>query len=165
MHHQAASIVVWTCLALGASAAQAATDCKSTVNGDLRIRPFTSKIFNNTRQIRVLLPPGYDAPANRDKRYPVLYMLDGQNLFDACLSEVSHAEWQVDETGYRLIREKAIPEMIVVGIDNTGVKRAYEYLPYRDSINPSMEEPGGTRFPDFLATEVMPFVSGQYRTL
>ena len=143
-----------------------AADCKSTVSGDLRIQPLTSKIFNNTRSIRVLLPPGYDAAENSSKRYPVLYMLDGQNLFDACLSDVSHAEWQLDETVYRLIREKAIPEMIVVGIDHAGMKRGYEFLPYRDSIgNPDMEEPAGQRFPDFLATEVMPFVNGQYRTL
>ena len=142
-----------------------AADCKSTVSGDLRIHQLASKIFNNTRSIRVLLPPGYDAAENRSKRYPVLYMLDGQNLFDACLSDVSHAEWQVDETVYRLIREKAIPEMIVVGVDHAGVKRAYEFLPYRDSFNPDMEEPAGKRFPDFLATEVMPFVNGQYRTL
>jgi predicted alpha/beta superfamily hydrolase len=142
-----------------------AADCKSTVSGDLRIHPLTSKIFNNTRSIRVLLPPGYGAAENSSKRYPVLYMLDGQNLFDACLSDVSHAEWQVDETVYRLMREKAIPEMIVVGIDHAGVKRAYEFLPYRDSFNPDMEEPAGNRFPDFLVNEVMPLVNGQYRTL
>jgi predicted alpha/beta superfamily hydrolase len=113
----------------------------------------------------VLVPPGYGAPENSKKRYPVLYMLDGQNLFDACLSDVSHAEWQVDETVYRLIREKAIPEMIVVGVDHAGMKRAYEFLPYKDSFNPDMEEPVGTRFPTFLVNEVMPFVNGQYRTL
>jgi predicted alpha/beta superfamily hydrolase len=152
--------------ALIAASISHAADCKSTATGDLRIRPFTSKIFNNTRQIRVLLPPGYDAPGNKSKRYPVLYMLDGQNLFDACLSDVSHAEWQVDETVYRLIREKAIPEIIVVGIDHMGAKRAYEFLPYRDNIgNPDMEEPVGKRFPDFLATEVLPFVDKEYRTL
>jgi len=143
-----------------------AADCKSTVNGDLRIHSLTSKIFNNTRSIRVLVPPGYDVKQNSGKRYPVLYMLDGQNLFDACLSDVSHAEWQVDETVYRLIREKAIPEMIVVGVDHMGVQRAHEFLPYRDTFgNPDMEEPAGKRFPDFLATEVLPFVNKEYRTL
>src|SRR5688500_18052475 len=71
-----------------------AVECKSTVNGDLRIHQLASNIFNNTRSIRVLLPPGYDAAENRGKRYPVLYMLDGQNVFDACLSNVSHTEWQ-----------------------------------------------------------------------
>ncbi len=164
MHPRAALILVLACLALGASAAQAA-ECKSTVNGDLRIHSLTSKVFSNTRSIRVLLPPGYDAAENHSKRYPVLYMLDGQNLFDACLSDVSHAEWQVDETVYRLIREKAIPEMIVVGIDHAGAKRAYEFLPYRDSFNPDAGEVAGQRFPDFLATEVVPLVNKDYRTL
>ena len=133
MHLRAVLTIAFACLAT-AVRPHAAADCKSTVSGDLRIHSLASKIFNNTRSIRVLLPPGYDAAENRSKRYPVLYMLDGQNLFDACLSDVSHAEWQVDETVYRLIREKAIPEMIVVGIDHAGVKRAYEFLPYRDSI-------------------------------
>lgn len=165
MHLRATLTIAFACLVAVASIAQAA-ECKSTVNGDLRIRPLTSKIFNNTRSIRVLLPPGYDAAENRNKRYPVLYMLDGQNLFDACLSDVSHAEWQVDETVYRLIREKAIPEMIVVGIDHAGVKRAYEFLPYRDYAgNPEEQEPAGKKFPDFLATEVLPFVNKEYRTL
>ena len=142
-----------------------AVECKSTASGDLRVQQLASDIFNNTRSIRVLLPPGYDAAENRSKRYPVLYMLDGQNLFDACRSEVSHEEWRLDETVYRLIREKAIPEMIVVGVDHAGAKRAYEFLPYRDSFNPDLEEPAGKYFPDFLATEVLPFVNGQYRTL
>jgi predicted alpha/beta superfamily hydrolase len=45
------------------------------------------------------------------------------------------------------------------------VQRAHEFLPYKDSFNPEMEEPAGTRFPDFLVKEVMPAVDGQYRTL
>jgi predicted alpha/beta superfamily hydrolase len=163
MHLRAVLTIAFACLA--AVPVTRAADCKSTVSGDLRIQSLTSKIFNNTRSIRVLLPPGYGAAENSGKRYPVLYMLDGQNLFDACLSDVSHAEWQVDETVYRLIREKAIPEMIVVGVDHAGVKRAYEFLPYKDSFNPDMEEPAGRSFPDFLVKEVMPLVNGQYRTL
>lgn len=143
-----------------------AADCKSTVTGDVRQHPLTSKIFGNNRTIRVLVPRDYDLPANSKKRYPVLYMLDGQNLFDACLSDVSHKEWQVDETVYRLAAEKAIPELIVVGVDHAREKRAFEYLPYKDhASNPDMEEPGGKRFPDFLASEVMPLIDGKYRTL
>jgi predicted alpha/beta superfamily hydrolase len=163
MHLRAALTIAFVCLTAVPTAL--AADCKSTVSGDLQIHPLASKIFSNTRSIRVLLPPDYYAAKNSSKRYPVLYMLDGQNLFDACLSDVSHAEWQVDETVYRLIREKAIPEMIVVGIDHAGMKRAYEFLPYRDSFNPDMEDPAGAHFPDFLVNEVMPLVNSQYRTL
>lgn len=148
-------------LAEGASAA-----CQSTVTGDLRLHTLTSQIFGNTRTIRVLVPPGYDAPENATRRYPVLYMLDGQNLFDACLSLISHHEWEVDETVYRLIREHKIPPLIVVGIDHAGKDRAVEYLPYKDYLeNPTMPDPIGKKFPDFLTDEVMPLIDGQYRTL
>ncbi len=101
-----------------------------------------------------------------DRRYPVLYMLDGQNLFDACLSEVTRREWAVDETVYRLVREGRIPPLIVVGVDHAGKERAHEYLPYKDFVGaPEGTEPAGRRFPDFLVDEVMPLVDGLYRTL
>jgi predicted alpha/beta superfamily hydrolase len=149
-----------------AAAADQPPNCKSTVSGDLRLHTLESRIFGNTRSIRVLLPPGYDAPENQSRRYPVLYMLDGQNLFDACLSDVSHQEWGVDETVYRLVAEKRIPPLIVVGVDHAGKDRAHEYLPYKDYVGgPEMDEPAGRRFPDFLTSEVMPLVDGRYRTL
>ena len=149
-----------------AAAAEPAIPCKSTVSGDLRLHDLQSRIFGNTRKIRVLLPPGYDAAENHARRYPVLYMLDGQNLFDACLSDVSHHEWGFDETVHRLIEGKKIPAMIIVGVDHAGKDRAREFLPYKDFVgNPDMDEPAGKRFPDFLTSEVMPLVDGQYRTL
>ena len=149
-----------------ANAADPPSGCKSTVSGDLRLHSLESRIFGNTRTIRVLLPPGYDAPGNESRRYPVLYMLDGQNLFDACLSDVSHQEWGVDETVQRLVAERKIPPLIVVGVDHAGKDRAHEYLPYKDYVGgPDMGEPAGRRFPDFLTGEVMPLVDGRYRTL
>jgi predicted alpha/beta superfamily hydrolase len=149
-----------------APAQPVAPACQSTVSGDLRLHTLESRIFGNKRTIRVLLPPGYDAPENKARRYPVLYMLDGQNLFDACLSDVSHHEWGMDETVYRLVAERKIPPLIVVGVDHAGKDRAHEYLPYKDyAFNPDMDEPAGKRFPDFLAREVMPLVDGHYRTL
>src|ERR1700729_1868933 len=87
--------------------------------GDLRLHEFRSRIFRNTRFLRVWLPPGYDDPANANRRYPVLYLNDGQNLFEAAIS-FTGVEWQVDETGDRLIREGVVAPMIVVGVDNTG---------------------------------------------
>jgi predicted alpha/beta superfamily hydrolase len=151
--------------ARAADAPVASPPCASTATGDLHVHTLDSRIFGNTRKIRVLLPPDYDLPANAAVTYPVLYLLDGQNLFDRCLSDVSHEEWGVDETVYRLIREKKIPPMIVVGVDHAGKDRAKEYLPYRDFVgNPEMEEPEGKRFPDFMTREVMPLVDGRYRT-
>jgi predicted alpha/beta superfamily hydrolase len=149
-----------------AIAGESAPDCQSTVSGDLRLHRLDSRIFGNSRTIRVLVPPGYDAPENRSRRYPVLYMLDGQNLFDACLSDVSHHEWGLDETVYRLVSERKIPPMIVVGIDHAGKDRGYEYLPYRDyRQDGDAREPAGKRFPEFVTDEVMPLVDGAYRTL
>ncbi len=140
--------------------------CRSTVTGDLRLHRLRSRIFGNSRTLRVLLPAGYDLPENRERRYPVLYMLDGQNLFDACLSDVSHREWGADETVDRLVAEKRLPPLIVVGVDHAGKERPKEYLPYKDYVgNPTMAEPAGRRFPDFLTDEVMPLVDARYRTL
>ncbi len=149
-----------------AQAATAAAACKSTATGDLQLHTLKSKIFGNERKIRVLLPEGYGDAANKDRRYPVLYMLDGQNVFDACLSDVSHHEWSADETVRQLVADKKIPPLIVVGVDHAGKDRAREYLPYKDFVgNPDMDEPAGKQFPDFMTKEVMPLVDGQYRTL
>jgi predicted alpha/beta superfamily hydrolase len=149
-----------------ASASASSAPCPSTVHGDLRLHRFESRTFGNTRMLRVLVPAGYDAPENASRRYPVLYLLDGQNLFDACLSDVSHHEWEVDETVDRLVRAGTIPPMIVVGIDHAGRDRGYEYIPYRDTYeDEDPREPIGRRFPDFLTGEVLPFIDSRYRTL
>jgi predicted alpha/beta superfamily hydrolase len=129
--------------------------------GDLRIHEFTSRIFRNKRFLRVWLPPGYDLPENSGKRYPVFYLNDGQNLFEAATS-FTGIEWQVDETADRLIREGRIPPTIFVGIDNAQVERVKEYIPYR-SLNPLLLRPLGDRYPNFLTQEVMPFVHQTYR--
>jgi enterochelin esterase-like enzyme len=129
--------------------------------GDLRLHQFRSKIFGNTRFVRVWLPPAYDAAENAGRHYPVLYLNDGQNLFEASTA-FGGVEWQVDETADRLIREGAVPPMIVVGIDNTGQERLREYMPHR-SLHPRMLRVQGKHYPDFLIKEVMPFVEQSYR--
>jgi predicted alpha/beta superfamily hydrolase len=129
--------------------------------GDLRIHPFRSRIFRNSRFLRVWLPPGYEEPANADRRYPVLYLNDGQNLFESSTS-FTGVEWQADETADRLIREGAIAPMIVVGIDNAGKERFREYMPHR-SLQPMMLRVQGRKYPNFLMKEVMPFVARNYR--
>ncbi len=132
-----------------------------SATGDLRLQEFRSRIFRNTRFLRVWLPPGYDDPANAVRRYPVLYLNDGQNLFESATS-FNGVEWQVDETGDRLIREAAIPPMIIVGIDNAGRDRIREYMPHR-SLHPVMLRVHGTRYPAFLFKEVIPFIARNYR--
>jgi predicted alpha/beta superfamily hydrolase len=132
-----------------------------SATGDLRLHQFSSRVFRNTRFVRVWLPPGYDDIANADRRYPVLYLNDGQNLFQAATS-FTGVEWQVDETADRLIREGIVPPMIIVGIDNAGKDRIREYMPYR-SMQPLIVRVQGARYPGFLMKEVMPFLTRNYR--
>ena len=133
----------------------------SGATGDLRLHEFRSRVFRNARFLRVWLPPGYDDAENADRHYPVFYLNDGQNLFESSTA-FAGVEWQVDETADRLIREGAVPPMIVVGMDNTGKDRIREYLPRR-SMHPVMLRAQGRHYPDFLMKEVMPFVERFYR--
>jgi enterochelin esterase-like enzyme len=133
----------------------------SGATGDLRLHEFRSRIFRNTRFLRVWLPPGYDDAQNAGRHYPVFYLNDGQNLFEP-ITAFGGVEWQVDETADRQIREGAVPPMIVVGIDNTGKNRLREYMPHR-SLHPRMLRVQGRHYPDFLVKEVMPFVEQNYR--
>lgn len=132
-----------------------------SATGDLRLHEFRSRILRNTRFLRVWLPPGYDAAENFARRYPALYLNDGQNLFEPATS-FNGVEWQVDETADRLIRESVIPPMIIVGIDNAGKDRIREYMPHR-SLQPMMLRVQGRHYPDFLLKEAMPFVGRTYR--
>jgi len=129
--------------------------------GDLRLHEFRSRVFRNTRFLRVWLPPGYDETQNAGLHYPVFYLNDGQNLFETSTA-FGGVEWQVDETADRLIREGAVPPMIIVGMDNTGKDRIREYMPHR-SMTPVMLRVQGRHYPDFLMKEVMPFVEQTYR--
>jgi predicted alpha/beta superfamily hydrolase len=132
-----------------------------SATGDLRLHEFRSRTFRNTRFLRVWLPPEYDNPVNAGRRYPVLYLNDGQNLFES-MTAFGGVEWQVDETADRLIREGVVPPMIIVGIDNSGKNRFREYMPHR-SFNPMMLRVQGWRYPNFLFKEVIPFVARNYR--
>lgn len=125
---------------------------------NLQLVELRSRIFHNTRQLRVWLPPDYDDSGVT--RYPVLYLNDGQNLFDPATAFLG-VHWQVGETAERLMSERKIPPLMIVGIDNWGRKRVREYLPYR-SLDPPVLAPRGTRYPDFLRREVMPLIESQY---
>ncbi len=133
----------------------------SAVGGELRLHEFQSRIFRNTRLLRVWLPPGYSQAENDGRYYPVFYLNDGQNLFDPTTAYIG-VDWQVDETASCLIGEGTVPPLIIVGIDNAQKERAKEYLPYR-SMHPPVLRPQGKRYPDFLLNEVMPFVLQRYR--
>ena len=149
-------------LALALLWATDALAIESSVTGRLDIKTFDAKVFPYSHGLRIWLPPGYDDPANAAKSYPVLYLLDGQNLFDRATS-YSGVEWGVDETVTKLISEGKVPPLIVVGIDNAGEKRAEEYLTEDDPFNPDARETKGKLFPRFLIKDVMPYVKAHYR--
>jgi predicted alpha/beta superfamily hydrolase len=132
--------------------------------GRLQIHELKSDIFSNTRNIRVWLPPSYDHPDNAGRRYPVLYLNDGQDLFDADSSVYFNAEWQVDESLPPLIEGGAIEPLVVVGIDHAGRQgRAREYLPWPDEhLSPPEPSPMGKRYADFLTNDVIPFIEDRY---
>jgi predicted alpha/beta superfamily hydrolase len=144
----------------GAQAANGFIRAQSAT-GDLRLHEFRSRIFRNTRWLRVWLPPRYDDASNAGRRYPVLYLNDGQNLFESSTA-FNGIEWGVDETADRLIRQEEIPPLIIVGLDNAGKNRIREYMPFR-SLQPMLLRGQGSRYPDFLTNEVMPFMARNYR--
>jgi len=131
------------------------------LSGELRLHELQSRIFRNTRMLRVWLPPGYSAPENQGRHYPVFYLNDGQNLFDPATAYIG-VDWQADEAADRLIREGRIPPLVLVGIDNAQKDRPREYLPYR-TFNPPIMRPQGKHYPNFLLNEVMPFLYQRYR--
>src|SRR4051812_12843412 len=94
----------------GAGAARA-----SSVVGTLKLHKIESAHLHGSRVIRVWLPPNYDR--DKEARFAVLYMHDGQNCFDRGTSAYGN-EWEIDETLTKLIGEKIVPPIIVVGIDN-----------------------------------------------
>lgn len=119
--------------------------------------------LNRQRRIWLYLPEGY---AKSKKHYPVLYMHDGQNLFDAATS--GYGEWGVDECLDSLI-DAGKPPCIVVGIDNDGEKRMNEYNPYeftwKDSASSITFAPEGDKYLDFIVHTLKPYIDKHYRTL
>ena len=114
--------------------------------------------LKNSRKLRIYLPPSY--AENAAKRYPVLYMHDGQNLFDA-KSAAYGVKWGIDETVNRLVGAGAMDEIIVVGVDNTA-DRIAEYTPCCDPKH------GGGKleaYQAFMTDTVKPYIDGALRTL
>lgn len=127
-----------------------------TVTGNVRIlRDFFSPQLNNRRDILVYLPPSY---ADSTQRYPVIYMHDGQNLFDQATSFAG--EWEVDETMAALSVEGL--EAIVVGIPNMGSERLNEYSPFRDTWRGGGK---GRQYVSFIASTLKPLIDSDFRTL
>jgi predicted alpha/beta superfamily hydrolase len=111
--------------------------------------------LNRTRRIWLYLPPDY---ATGTKRYPVIYMHDGQNLFDQSTS--FSGEWEIDETLNHLQKEGDYGA-IVVGIDNGARKRLDEYSPWANKAYGGGE---GDEYIDFIRDNLKPFIDQKFRT-
>jgi enterochelin esterase-like enzyme len=119
-----------------------------------------SLYLGSTRRITVWLPPGSRRRLGR-YRYPVLYLNDGQNLFEPQRAYAGNT-WRAAEIAEDLVRRSRIPPMLLVGIDHGEVRRAREYLPVEDVRNPFARKPLGREYAEFVAREVLPFVARNY---
>lgn len=123
-----------------------------------RIAPLPSA-FVEPREVQVWLPPGYDTEPQR--RYPVLYLHDGQNLFD---DVAVGAEWQVDETAQRLVLAGAVRPLIIVGVSSTGT-RTLDYTPQPMRLGDAGVQGGGAaHYGRYLVQELKPLIDARYRT-
>lgn len=130
--------------------------------GELRrISRFSSKHLDAPRDVIVYLPPGYEADVSR--RYPVIYLQDGQNLFEPATAFIRGQHWRVGETIGGMIESGELPPMIAVGIYNTGEKRIDEYTPIRDARR--KRGGGADRYGRMLLDELKPRIDRDYRTL
>jgi predicted alpha/beta superfamily hydrolase len=163
-------------LALWAAAEEAArpSNAQSGITGLLKRHEAVTSKFVDARNVDVWLPPGYER--NKSQRYPVVYVHDGQNLFDPKCA-FAGVEWGIDETMTRLIEAGTIREAIVVGIWNISEKRLFEYMP-RKAVATDEDETRPKGFPNlkreqitsdsylrFIVDELKPLIDATYRTL
>lgn len=131
-----------------------------TLTGTLRLhRALRSQHVEEPHDVIVYLPPGYNCAP--EQRYPVLYLQDGQNLFDAATAFGGN-EWGLDELAEELIARREIQPLIIAGIYNAGPARISEYTPVRDRRGA-----GGhaSAYAKFIVQELKPFIDSEYRTL
>lgn len=135
------------------------------VSGQLIMKPTFASEHVRDRPLYIWLPPSYGQVA---KRYPVIYMLDGEHMFIDNLARPSRTEWQVDETLTRLLDEGRIREPIVVAIPSGGSRRYDEYVPQAPMQKHALRL-ALTFLSDehmrFLTEEVKPFIDTHFPTL
>ena len=129
--------------------------------GRLEHVPFASPLLRASRKVTVYLPAGYDE--RDDRRYPVLYMHDGQNLFEAHRAFIPGQHWRLAEAADEAIGHRRAAPMIIVGIDNGGASRIDEYTPTHDE----KRKVGGRsqEHARVLIDELKPVIDGRFRTL
>jgi len=121
-------------------------------------RAFPSQILPDKRDVIVYLPPGYEAHPHRS--YPVLYLQDGQNLFDPRTSFIPGRTWEVREHADAAIEAGEVEPLIIVGIYNTGDRRLAEYTHERDWRMGGGE---ANEYGLLLTRELLPWIADRYR--
>jgi enterochelin esterase-like enzyme len=121
-------------------------------------RAFHSKHLRADRDVIVYVPPDYDADAERT--YPVLYLQDGQNLFDPETSFIPGRTWEVRERADAAIEAGEVEPLVIVGIYNAGDRRLAEYTHERD-----WQRGGGEaeHYGRMLVEDLLPWIAARYR--
>jgi predicted alpha/beta superfamily hydrolase len=120
----------------------------------------SSRFLPHAHDVIVCTPPGYESEPTR--RYPVVYLHDGQNVFDEYPMAPFGVQWGIDTTARALAHAGAIEPLILVAIGNAGRERIDEYTPTRDAAH----DAGGMadRYGQMLTYELKPFIDRHYRT-
>lgn len=126
-----------------------------------RIADFTSKHLGAPRFVTVYLPPNYDSQP--DRRYPVLFMHDGQNLFDADRAFVPGQHWRISEAADMAIGERTAAPMIIVGIDHGSTARIDDYTP--TAVAKHSGSGKAELHARMLFEELKPLIDARYRTI
>ena len=123
-------------------------------------RQFHSRFLPDDRDIEVYLPEAYISEPTR--HFPVFYLHDGQNLFDGRTAYIAGSAWQAHTTADRLTAAGLIEPVILVGINNAGLRRMAEYTPTRD---PRLGGGDGDLYGRLLVEELKPCIDREFRTL
>lgn len=121
---------------------------------------FKSEVLENSRKIRIYLPPSYEKRKN--KYYPVLYVHDGQNVFYGKES-FSGESWNLHQTAEKLIKKNLIEEIIIVAADNMEEERLSEYAHQDGFYKGKKVRAKGFHYEKFIVRELMPFIEKNYR--
>jgi predicted alpha/beta superfamily hydrolase len=129
-------------------------------NPRYKVDNFHSEILPDDREVSVYLPPQY--LEQEERRFPVFYLQDGQNLFDGRTSYIAGKTWRANTTADQLAESGEIEPVILVGVANTGLRRMAEYTPTRDF---KMGGGEGRSYGRLLMEELKPLIDRSYRTL
>lgn len=128
----------------------------------IEIKDFYSSVLDNSRSLYVCLPPSYES--DQDRCYPVLYMQDGQNIFDGETS-YSGAGWEIHRIAHELAVLGEVQELIIIGIGHQNQMRLSEYAHCNGRFQGNSVQGRGLLYESFLINEVKPYIENAFRTL